>query len=141
MTAETCGAPGKRLASRRRPSGSTWSILFRTTSYAASSAPISLSTLLDRRALGEPFVVVRGRIDHVQDEVRDERLLERRREAFDELSRQAPDEPDGVGDEIAAALVLEAARRRVEGLEELVVAPTRPTPVSAFSNVDLPTFV
>ena len=35
--------------------------------------------------------------------------------------RQAADEADRVGDEVLAAVVLEAARRRVEGLEETVV--------------------
>ena len=39
----------------------------------------------------------------MQDEVGDERLLERRREALDELVRQAADEADRVGDEVAAA--------------------------------------
>ena len=77
----------------------------------------------------------------MQDEVGDERLLERRREALDELVRQAADEADGVGDEVAAALVLEAARRRVERLEEPVVDRDARRPVSAFSSVDLPTFV
>ena len=56
----------------------------------------------------------------MEDEVGDERLLERRGEALDELMRQAADEADRVGDEVAAALVLEAARRRVERLEEPV---------------------
>ena len=56
----------------------------------------------------------------MQDEVGDERLLERRGEALDELVRQAADEADGVGDEVAPALVLEAARRRVERLEQAV---------------------
>ena len=56
----------------------------------------------------------------MEDEVGDERLLERRREALDELMRQAADEADGVGDEVAASVVLEAARRRVERLEEPV---------------------
>src|SRR5207247_6081868 len=41
--------------------------------------------------------------------------------ALDELVRQAPDEADGVGDEVAPPVVLEPARRRVEGLEEAVV--------------------
>ena len=57
----------------------------------------------------------------MQDQIGDEGLLERRREALDELGRQPADEADGVGDEIALALVLEAARRRIEGLEEPVV--------------------
>jgi hypothetical protein len=57
----------------------------------------------------------------VQHHVGDERLFERRREALDELVRQPPDEADGVGDEVAPAVVLEAARRRIERVEELVL--------------------
>ena len=57
----------------------------------------------------------------MQDEIGDERLLERRREALDELRRQPADEADRVGDEVALAVVLEAARRRVERLEEPVL--------------------
>ena len=56
--------------------------------------------------LVEPLVG-RRRVDDVQDEVGDERLLERRREALDELVRQPADEADGVGDQVAAAVVLE----------------------------------
>ena len=56
----------------------------------------------------------------MEHEVGDERLLERRGEALDELRREPADEADGVGDEVAAAVVLEAARRRVERLEEPV---------------------
>ena len=63
----------------------------------------------------------------VQHQVGDERLLERRREPLDELVRQAADEADGVGDEVAAAVVLEAARRRVERLEEAGSRPRRPS--------------
>ena len=70
--------------------------------------------LLDEPLLG------RGPVDDVEHEVGDERLLERRGEALDELVRQAADEADGVGDEVAPALVLEAARRRVERLEQPV---------------------
>ena len=62
-----------------------------------------------------------GGVDDVQDEVSDERLLERRGEPLDELGRQAPDEADGVGDEVALAVVLEPARRRIERLEEAVL--------------------
>ena len=57
----------------------------------------------------------------MQDEIRDERLLERRRKALDELRREPPDEADRVGDEVSLALVLEDPRRRVEGLEEAVL--------------------
>ena len=57
----------------------------------------------------------------MEDEIRDERLLERRREALDELRRQSPDESDGVGHEVALAVVLERAGRRVERLEQAIV--------------------
>ena len=62
-----------------------------------------------------------GRVCHVQDEVGRQRLLESGGEALDELVREAPDEADRVGDEVAAALVGEASRGRVEGLEQPVV--------------------
>src|SRR5262249_57616631 len=39
----------------------------------------------------------------------------------EQLVRQPPDEADGVGQEVTAAVVLEAARRRVERLEEPVL--------------------
>ncbi len=75
---------------------------------------------VDRRdLLDEPFLGC-GRVDNVEHEVRDECLLERRGETLDELRRQAADEPDCVGDEVAAAGLLEAARRRIERLEEAV---------------------
>ena len=70
--------------------------------------------LLDERVLGHRAV------DDMEDEIGDERLLERRSEALDQLMRQAADEADGVGDEVAAAVVLEAARRRIERLEQAV---------------------
>ena len=60
-------------------------------------------------------------VDHVQDEIRDERLLQRRRESLDELGRQPTDEPDGVRHEVALPVVLEPARGRVERLEEPVL--------------------
>ncbi len=59
-------------------------------------------------------------VDDVEDEVGDERLLQRRGEPFDELMRQAPNEADRVRDEVAPPLVLEAARRRVDRLEQPV---------------------
>ena len=61
----------------------------------------------------------------MQDEVGDERLLQRRGEPLDELRRQAADEADGVGDEVALAVVLEAARGRIERLEEPVLDADR----------------
>ena len=44
----------------------------------------------------------------MQHEIGGERLLERRREALDELMRQPPDEADRVRDEVAAPVVLES---------------------------------
>ncbi len=75
----------------------------------------------DRVELAVLLVVVGRGVDHVQDDVGDERLLERRCEAFDEVVRQPPDEADRVGHEVAATVVLERARRRVERVEELVL--------------------
>ena len=62
-------------------------------------------------------------------------------EALDQLVGQAADEADRVGEQVAAAVVLEAARRRVERLEEPVLDAGARAPVSALSRVDLPTFV
>ena len=70
--------------------------------------------------LGEHLLGQRA-VDDVEDEIRDERLLERRREPLDELGRQTPDEADRVGDEVALPLMLEHARRRVERLEEAIL--------------------
>ena len=81
---------------------------------------------VDRGDLLDELLLGRGPVDDVEDEVGDERLLERRREALDELMRQAPDEADGVGDEVAAALVLEAARRPGRASRTGGRAPRRP---------------
>jgi len=61
------------------------------------------------------------RVGNVDDEIGHEGLLERRREAFDELRRKPSDEAHGVGHEVPLAFVLERARRRVERLEQTVV--------------------
>ena len=66
-------------------------------------------------------LVRRRRVDDVQDQIRDQRLLECRGEAFHELGRQATDETDRVRDQIPAALVLERARGRIERFEQAVV--------------------
>jgi hypothetical protein len=68
----------------------------------------------------QPVIRLR-RVDDVQDEVRDERLLERRGKALDELRRQAADETDGVGHQVPLAVVLEGPGRRVQRLEETVL--------------------
>src|SRR3954465_14267830 len=70
--------------------------------------------LLDEALLGG------GSVDDVEHEIGDEGLLQRRGEALHELVRQTADEADGVGDEVAAALLLEAASDRVERLEQAV---------------------
>ena len=57
----------------------------------------------------------------MQDQVREERFLEGGCEALYELMREPSDESDRVGDEVPPAFVLEAARRRIERLEEAVV--------------------
>jgi succinyl-diaminopimelate desuccinylase len=75
---------------------------------------------VDRGDLLHERLRARRSVDDVEDEVGHERLLQRRGEAFDQLVRQAPDEADGVGDEVAPALVLEAARGGIEGLEQPV---------------------
>ncbi len=86
-----------------------------------SSAPISVSTAAHRSdGLRQP-VLGKRRVRDVQDEVGDERLLERGREALDELRRQTADESDRVRHEVALAVVLERARRRVERLEQAIV--------------------
>src|SRR3954454_2473543 len=70
--------------------------------------------------LVEPLLGGRG-VGDVNDEIGDQRLLERGREALDELMRQSADEADGVGEQVAAPVDVERARRRVQGLEEAVV--------------------
>jgi succinyl-diaminopimelate desuccinylase len=57
-------------------------------------------------------------VDDVEHQIGDESLLERRGEALHQLMREAADEADRVGDEIAPTFVLEAARRGIERLEE-----------------------
>ena len=76
---------------------------------------------LDREPLLGEDVLGQRPVENVQDDVRDERLLEGRRKALHELRRQSPDEADGVRDEISLAHVLEGARRRVERLEEPIL--------------------
>jgi len=72
------------------------------------------------RLLVDSLVRDRG-VDDVEDEVGYERLLQRCREALDELCRQAADEADRVREQVASAFELEAAGCRVERLEEAIV--------------------
>src|SRR5262249_6915833 len=62
----------------------------------------------------------RRAVDDMENEIGDERLLERRGEALHQLVRQAADEADSVGDEVAPSLLLEAAGRWIERLEQPV---------------------
>jgi hypothetical protein len=57
----------------------------------------------------------------MDDQVGEERLLERRREPLYELVRQPADEADRVRDEVPAPVLLERTRGRVERLEEAIV--------------------
>src|SRR4029079_3442962 len=70
--------------------------------------------------LGQPVLGERG-IRNMEDEIGNECLLERGGEALDELRRKTADESDRVRHEVALAVVLERARRRVERLEEAIV--------------------
>ena len=67
-----------------------------------------------------------GGIGHVHDQVRVQRLLERRLERLHQLVRQLADEADGVGQQVVAALDAERARGRVERVEQ--PCPARPRP-------------
>ena len=61
-------------------------------------------------------------VDDVQDQVGVGDLLQRRAERLDQLVRQVPDEPDGVGERVVAAVGgLGPADRRVEGGEQRVL--------------------
>ena len=85
MLAEICSARGKAWLVRLRASGSRRSILFRTSSTGTSSAPISASTDCTAAIVSDEPLFAERRIDDVQDEVGDERLLQRRREPLHEL--------------------------------------------------------
>src|SRR3954447_22805392 len=61
-----------------------------------------------------------ARVDDVQDQVGQARLLERRAEGIDQLVGQLLDEADGVGQQEAPPADLGRAGRRVEGVEEAV---------------------
>ena len=128
MTAEICSEPGKRV---REPPAAERVDLVDLVQHELERDLVRTDLpehgVHGRDHLLEPVVRLGG-VDDVQHEVGDERLLERRREALDELRRQPADEADGVGDEVALAVVLEAPRRRVERLEEPVLDARPPSP-------------
>ena len=70
--------------------------------------------------VGEPPLLRGGGVDHVQDQVGEDGLLERRLESLNQLVGQLFDETDRVGEQVVAAGELEGPRRRVEGVEEAV---------------------
>ena len=74
----------------------------------------------DRSAHLVELLVGRRTIDQVEDEIGHEGLLERRGEALDQLVRQAADEAHRVGQQVLAAVDLEAAGGRVERFEKTV---------------------
>ena len=87
---------------------STASILLTTSSIGQVGRADLAQDRIDGGDLLDELLLGRRSVDDVQDEVGHERLLERRGEPLDELVRQAADEADGVGDEVAASLLLEA---------------------------------
>src|SRR5919107_3943938 len=66
------------------------------------------------------LLVRRCAVDDVNDQVRAQRLLERRPKRLDELVGQLADEADRVGQQVGAPSDLECARRRVERVKEPV---------------------
>ena len=141
VRAETWSAAGKRFASRRRASGSSRSILFSDELdrqlVRADLAENRHRPRRSARAAGPPAATRRRRGG------RDRRPVSPRasRRIPPRAARQAPDEPDGVGDEVPLA---RRARSRASSDRASRRAGSRPrpsAPVSAFSSVDLPTFV
>ncbi len=82
----------------------------------------------------------RGRVDDVEDQVGDHGLLERRLERLDELMRQLADEADRVGEQVVAAVVLEARVVGSSVWKSRSPTPT-PAPVIGVEQVDFPAFV
>src|SRR3954470_24891036 len=75
---------------------------------------------LDRAQHLDHLVLGDRRVDDVDDEVGEARLLERRAARVDELVGQLADEADGVGDEVRPPVEAHRARVRVERVEEAV---------------------
>ena len=96
------------------------STLLSTSRRGISEAPISSSTRLHRGDLAIALLLVGRGVGDVQDEVGEQRLLERRGERGHELVRQLAHEADRVGQEVRAPEVVVGARRRIERLEEAV---------------------
>ena len=104
------------------PSGSSRSILLRTSSIGRSSAADLREDRVrpprSARAAG-PRAATRRRRGGSRSATSVSSSVEAK--PCDELGRQPPDESDRVGHEVPLAVVLEAAGRRVERLEEAVL--------------------
>ena len=94
--------------------------MLRTSSRGFVAGADLLQHLVDGLHVDQPPLLRRRRVDHVQDQVGQHGLLERRLEGLDQLVGQLLDEADRVGQQVVAAGELEAARGRVEGVEEPV---------------------
>ena len=77
-----------------------------------------LEDRVHRRNRLAPPALGLGRVHDVDDEIGEDRLLERRLERLDELMRELADEADRVGDEVAPPAVPIGARSRIERVEE-----------------------
>ena len=95
-----CAARGAR--SRSTTSGSATSALLMTTS-SGTSCGVDLGEHLAHGGELRLGVGV-GAVDDVQDQVGVGDLLQRRAERLDQLVRQVPDEADGVGERVVAAV-------------------------------------
>ena len=85
--------------------------------------------------------VGRARVDHVQQEIRVDDLLERRPERVDELVRQAPYEADGVGEQNGLAAGKPEPASSGSSVENNWFSTSTPAWVSWLSSVDLPALV
>ena len=120
MSADTSTASGWRKASSRRRSSVDRVRLVEHEQARLLAHADRLQHVLDGARHGEELLLVRARVDHVQEQVGPPRLLQRGAERVDELVRQLADEPDRVRDEVRAALEPQHPRRRVERVEQAV---------------------
>jgi len=98
-----------------------------------------LEHVLDRAHHAQAILLLRRRVDHVQDEVGQPRLLQRRAERVDELVGSLRMKPT-VSSAVGPAVEARHAGGRVERVEQPVAHADRGA-VSALSSVDLPAFV
>ena len=100
-----------------------------------------LQHVLDRPRHRHQLLLRGAGVDHVEQQVGALGLLQRGGEGVDELMRQLADEPDGVGQQVGAAL--ERAACACVGSSVWNRRSRTPTsePVSLLSSVDLPAFV